>query len=59
MTHRLALAALLCAVVASASAEPVTTIRNNGSSLNRLDLVVLGDGYTAAELSSGKYASQG
>lgn len=35
--------------------EPVTTIRNNGDSANRVDLVVLGDGYTAAEL--GKYAT--
>lgn len=35
--------------------EPVTTIRNNGSSANRIDLVILGDGYTNAEL--GKYAT--
>lgn len=35
--------------------EPVTTIRNNGSSANRVDLVILGDGYTSAEL--GKYAT--
>jgi hypothetical protein len=37
------------------SGEPVTTIRNNGSSANRVDLVILGDGYTSAEL--GKYAT--
>jgi hypothetical protein len=35
--------------------EPVTVIRNNGSSANRVDLVILGDGYTSAEL--GKYAA--
>jgi len=35
--------------------EPVTAIRNNGSSANRVDLVILGDGYTSAEL--GKYAT--
>jgi hypothetical protein len=39
------------------AAEPVTTIRNNGPSSNRVDLVVLGDGYTAAEIASGKYAA--
>jgi hypothetical protein len=36
--------------------SPVTTIRNHGSSMNRVDLVILGDGYTAAEISSGKWA---
>ena len=35
-------------------AESVTIVRNNGSSANRVDLVVLGDGYTAAEMT--KYA---
>jgi IgA peptidase M64 len=35
--------------------EPVTTIRNNGDPANRLDLVILGDGYQASEL--GKYAT--
>ena len=37
------------------AAESVTVIRNNGPSANRVDLVVLGDGYTAAEMD--KYAS--
>ena len=37
-----------------ASAEPTTTVRNNGDPANRVGLVVLGDGYTAAEL--GKFA---
>ncbi len=46
---------LACAV--SAAAEPVMTIRANGNSGNRVDLVILGDGYTSAELASGKYAS--
>src|SRR5882762_5711644 len=36
-------------------AQNVSTIVNNGPSTNRVDLVVLGDGYTAAELA--KYAS--
>jgi hypothetical protein len=36
-------------------AESVTAIRNNGPSANRVDLVVLGDGYTAAEMD--KYAA--
>jgi Ca2+-binding RTX toxin-like protein len=38
-----------------ASGEPVTTIRNNGDSANRVDLVILGDGYTSTEM--GKYAT--
>ncbi len=38
----------------SAWGEPVTTIRNNGDPANRVDMVILGDGYTAGELS--KYA---
>lgn len=37
------------------AAESVAIIRNNGPSANRVDLVVLGDGYTAAEME--KYAS--
>jgi hypothetical protein len=35
--------------------EPVTTISNNGDPANRVDLVVLGDGYTSTEM--GKYAT--
>ncbi|MDO8706572.1 MAG: M64 family metallopeptidase [Sulfuricaulis sp.] len=35
-------------------AEPVTTIRSNGDSANRVDMAVLGDGYTETEL--GKFA---
>jgi len=34
---------------------PVTTIVDNGSTANRIDLVILGDGYTAPEL--GDYAT--
>ena len=33
-----------------AYAEPSETIINNGSSDNRVDIVVMGDGYTAAEM---------
>jgi Ca2+-binding RTX toxin-like protein len=36
--------------------EPVTTIRSNGDSANRVDLVILGDGYTSTEM--GKYAAE-
>jgi IgA peptidase M64 len=32
------------------SAEPVETIINNGSAENRVDIAILGDGYTAAEM---------
>jgi hypothetical protein len=35
---------------ASAPAEPFETVLNNGSPQNRVDIVILGDGYTAAEL---------
>jgi IgA Peptidase M64/Carbohydrate binding module (family 6) len=42
---------------ATVFAEPVTTIRASGSPFNRVDIVILGDGYTADDLSSGKYAS--
>ena len=47
---------LLLPVLASrASAEPFTTIRNNGDPANRVDIVILGDGYTAGEL--GQYVA--
>ena len=52
-----ALAGLLELSPRPAAAEPVTLVRNNGPSANRVDFVVLGDGYTAAELASGKYAA--
>jgi hypothetical protein len=38
-----------------AAAEPLTTLESHGSSSNRIDLVVLGDGYTAGEMA--KYAA--
>ena len=44
----------LVAVVAfarAAAAEPVETIVNNGDPANRVDVAILGDGYTAAEMS--------
>jgi hypothetical protein len=45
------LVSLLVSVLADrASAEPVTTIRDNGDPANRVDIVILGDGYTAAEM---------
>ena len=47
--------AVLALTAPRALAEPSTTIRNNGSPSNRVDVTILGDGYTAAEM--GKYAS--
>ncbi len=46
---------LLIGLTQTAWAQPVTTIRNSGDSANRVDLVILGDGYAANELA--KYAS--
>lgn len=56
-TGRFAIVQALLLIAAPAFAEPVVTIRNNGSSANRVDMVILGDGYTAAEIASGKYAA--
>src|SRR4051812_43876 len=54
----LALAALTSLFVAvAAQAEPVTAVRFSGGSTNRVDVVILGDGYTAGEIASGKYAT--
>jgi hypothetical protein len=46
---------LVAAIVQPALAQPVTTIVNGGPSTNRIDLVVIGDGYTTADLP--KYAA--
>jgi IgA Peptidase M64/Calx-beta domain len=46
---------LLGGIAQDASGEPVTVIRDNGDSANRVDLVILGDGYTAGQL--GRYAA--
>ena len=46
----LCLLALLC-LARAAAAEPAQTIVNNGDPSNRVDIVLLGDGYTAAEMS--------
>src|SRR5215218_1890976 len=35
------------------SAEPFETIINNGSAVNRVDIAILGDGYTSSQM--GKY----
>src|SRR5262245_60995287 len=60
-TRRLVSAALVCllflAVMPAPRAEPVTVIRDNGSSANRVDLLILGDGYAQADIDSGKYAN--
>ena len=55
--RRATLVTLFCLLAGRAGAEPVTVLQNTGSSTNRVDLVILGDGYTAAELASGKYAN--
>lgn len=50
-----ALPSLLLLLTATAGrCEPVVTIMNHGDPANRVDLVLLGDGYTAAEM--GRYA---
>jgi hypothetical protein len=46
---------LLIALAHGAWAETITTIRKNGDSANRVDLVVLGDGYAVNEIA--KYES--
>jgi len=46
---------LLLALPRAASAEPFETIVNNGPPENRVDIAIMGDGYTAAEMD--KYRS--
>ena len=46
---------LLLVIPRAASAEPFETIVNNGLSENRVDIAIMGDGYTAAEMD--KYRS--
>src|ERR1700752_2358336 len=41
---------LILCVSQIASAEPVETIINNGNSANRVDIAILGDGYTSGEM---------
>ncbi len=48
-------AACCLLVVARAAAEPVTVVRRNGPNYNRINIAVLGDGYTSEELS--KYST--
>jgi hypothetical protein len=50
---RLFLFILLSGCALSVSAEPSETIMNNGDPANRVDIAIVGDGYTAAEM--GKY----
>jgi hypothetical protein len=56
LTRTVGLAAAGLMIAAAARAEPVTTIRSNGSPSNRVDIVIMGDGYTAAQLAAGKFA---
>ena len=46
---------LLVPVCPKVFAEPVVTVRTNGDSANRVDIAIVGDGYTASEM--GKYAN--
>ena len=46
----LSLVFLIFCVPQIASAEPVETIINNGNPANRVDIAILGDGYTAGEM---------
>ena len=55
--RRLVLIVAGVAIATAAAAEPVTTIRSNGSPSNRVDLVIMGDGYTAAEIAAGKFSA--
>jgi hypothetical protein len=46
----LSLVLLILCLPQLASAEPTETIINNGSAANRIDIAILGDGYTAGEM---------
>ena len=52
---KLATAAALSLCAGAAFAEPAVTIRNNGPVTNRINMVIIGDGYTSAEMV--KYSS--
>src|ERR687884_596192 len=54
LTRAFGLSLLVC-ISQAARAEPVTTLVNNGDSANRLDIVIMGDGYTSGEMN--KYRS--
>ena len=54
-TVLLATAVCCFVVVARAAAEPVTVVRRNGPNNNRINVAVLGDGYTSEELT--KYST--
>ncbi len=41
----------------SAWAQTLTTVVDNGPSSNRVDMVILGDGYTATDIANGTYAA--
>jgi hypothetical protein len=55
----LATASLSVVIPAAAYAESFETIINNGNSQNRLDIAILGDGYTAADAQKYKADVQG
>ncbi len=43
---------LICGISGALSAQTVTTLLNNGSPSNRIDLIFIGDGYTASQIDS-------
>ena len=51
----LAVAALTAIMSGDAFAEPMKTLLSSGPSANRVDIVLLGDGYTAGQMAN--YAS--
>ena len=54
-TVPLATAVCCCVLVAGAVAEPVTVVRRNGPNDNRINVAILGDGYTSEEVT--KYST--
>ncbi|MDP6045950.1 MAG: M64 family metallopeptidase [Phycisphaerae bacterium] len=46
-----------CLLLAATYAQGVVTVINNGPSANRVDVVFLGDGYTAADHAAGTYTT--
>src|SRR5262245_24577643 len=51
-----AVVAVTLLIAALAGAEPFTTIRDNGDSARRVDLVIMGDGYAASDLGTNQFA---
>src|SRR5687768_8728207 len=52
LKNYLACFSLLCVFSVQVFSEPVTNILSNGDPGNRVDIVILGDGYTSVQMSS-------